>query len=48
MNERWAPVAGYEGRYEVSNMGRVRSVSRIIEKSIDMEAYRYFVGVDVS
>ena len=24
-NEEWRPVAGYEGRYEVSNFGRVRS-----------------------
>lgn len=26
MNEIWKPVVGYEGRYEVSNMGRVYSV----------------------
>lgn len=33
MNEKeeWRPVVGYEGRYEVSNLGRVRSVERIIE-----------------
>lgn len=24
--ERWAPIAGFEGLYEVSNMGRVRSL----------------------
>ncbi len=28
LNERWAAVRGYEGRYEVSDWGRVRSVSR--------------------
>lgn len=27
-NERWRPVIGFEGLYEVSNFGRVRSVSR--------------------
>jgi hypothetical protein len=27
--ERWLPVAGYEGLYEVSDMGRVRSLDRI-------------------
>lgn len=27
--ETWKPVVGYEGFYEVSNLGRVRSVSRI-------------------
>lgn len=28
-NEIWKPVKGYEGLYEVSNKGRVRSVDRI-------------------
>lgn len=28
MNETWKPVVGHEGRYEVSDMGRVRSVTR--------------------
>lgn len=28
--EAWKPVVGYEGRYEVSNEGRVRSVAREI------------------
>lgn len=26
--EEWRPVVGYEGQYEVSNMGRVRSLER--------------------
>lgn len=26
--ERWLPVVGYEGRYEVSDLGRVKSVAR--------------------
>ena len=30
MEEIWKPIEGYEGFYEVSNMGRVRSVNRII------------------
>ena len=29
-NEKWMPVVGYEGLYEVSNMGRVKSVERDI------------------
>ena len=28
-NEIWRPVAGYEGLYEVSSLGRVRSIERI-------------------
>lgn len=29
MNEVWLPVVGYEGLYEVSDQGRVRSIARI-------------------
>ena len=29
MNETWRPVVGYEGSYEVSDHGRVRSLDRI-------------------
>ncbi len=28
-NEQWRPVAGYEGLYEVSDQGRVRSLDRL-------------------
>lgn len=28
MNETWLPVVGFEGRYEVSDLGRVRSLDR--------------------
>ena len=28
MEEIWKPVVGYEGFYEVSNMGRVKSLER--------------------
>lgn len=28
MNEQWKPIPGYEGRYEVSDQGRVRSLTR--------------------
>lgn len=29
MKEQWMPIKGYEGLYEVSNLGRVRSFDRI-------------------
>ena len=28
--EYWKPVVGYEGLYEVSNWGRVKSIDKII------------------
>lgn len=28
--ERWAPVVGFEGLYEVSDQGRVRSLDRVV------------------
>lgn len=30
--ERWKPVKGYEGSYEVSDHGRVRSLDRLVTK----------------
>lgn len=29
MKERWKPISGYEGRYEVSNMGRIKSLPKM-------------------
>lgn len=31
--ETWKPVPGYEGAYEVSDLGRVRSLDRVIVRS---------------
>ena len=31
--EEWRPVVGYEGLYEVSNLARIRSLDRVIERS---------------
>lgn len=31
--EIWRPISGYNGYYEVSNLGRVRSVTRKIERT---------------
>ena len=30
MTEQWKPITGYEGIYEVSSLGRVRSLDRIV------------------
>lgn len=32
MKERWKPIDGWEGLYEVSDMGRVKSLSRIVRR----------------
>ena len=32
--ERWLPVVGYEGLYSVSDLGRVRSETRVVNHSI--------------
>lgn len=37
MEEIWKPVPGYEGRYEVSNMGRVRSLDRQVLCTSDVK-----------
>lgn len=31
-NEQWRPIKGFEGLYEVSDLGRVKSVSRVIAR----------------
>lgn len=33
MKENWKPVVGYEGLYEISDRGRVRSVTRTVVRS---------------
>lgn len=31
MEEMWNPVAGYESLYEVSNLGRVKSLPKVVD-----------------
>lgn len=41
MDEKWLPVKGYEGFYEVSNMGRIKSLDRYIKrKNSDTSEFR--------
>lgn len=50
MEEIWRPVVDYEGRYEVSNLGRVKSLNwhrlgeeRLMSPSINGRGYRTVV-----
>ena len=37
--EIWKDIEGYEGKYQVSNCGRVKSLGRFIEKKGQPPAY---------
>lgn len=39
-NEVWKPVVGYEGLYEVSNQGRVRSINRVTKGRWGTQTFR--------
>lgn len=41
--ETWKPVVGYDGLYEVSNLGRVRSIPRTVRVKRGKEEYDYHV-----
>lgn len=42
--EIWKPIKGFEGLYEVSNYGRVRSVDRFIEDKNQYGIYKKFLS----
>lgn len=39
--EEWKDIVGYEGSYQVSNMGRVRSLDRYVDASYGSKQIRY-------
>ena len=39
MNEEWKDIPGYEGRYQVSNLGRVKSLARVCNVGQHSAAY---------
>jgi hypothetical protein len=43
-SETWAPVPGYEGLYEVSDQGRVRSIDRDVHTSLKGQEARHIEG----
>lgn len=40
MSEEWRAIPGHEGAYEVSNLGRVRSLDRVVRKTTGPARYR--------
>lgn len=49
MEEEWRPIKGYEGLYEVSNMGRVKSLHANEEIVLKQAEYRNgYMGVSLS
>ena len=38
-NEIWKAVVGYEGKYEVSSIGRVRSIPRYVRNSVGSQTF---------
>jgi hypothetical protein len=44
MSEEWKPVVGFEGAYEVSSMGRVRSLDRLVRCGPDGKGQRHIKG----
>lgn len=43
--EEWRPVPGYEGHYEVSDQGRVRSIDRVVPHSDGRQQHRRGVAL---
>ena len=50
MREVWKPVIGYEGYYEVSNLGHVRSLTRtrLVKSRYGGTNFRTDKGCDVA
>lgn len=48
MYEEWRPVEGFEGMYEVSNLGRVRGLDRLIPMQTAACGYKKWKGKIIS
>ena len=40
-NEKWAPIKGYEGLYEVSTKGRVKRDNKLLHLNSNTYGYRW-------
>lgn len=48
MKEIWKDIEGYEGLYQVSNLGRVKSLDRLVKTNINNVEERLFRGKELS
>lgn len=39
MQEIWKDIKGYEGKYQISNLGRVKSLKRVIKRVVEGKAF---------
>lgn len=39
MREEWKPIAGYEGLYKVSNLGRVCNTQKVLKQTVSRKGY---------
>ena len=44
MKEEWKDIEGFEGRYQISNLGRVKSLERTITYSTSNQTGAEFEG----
>lgn len=40
-NEEWKPVKGFEGKYEISNLGKLRSLDRYVNGKAGSKRFQY-------
>ena len=46
MEEIWKDIPGYEGKYQVSSMGNVKSLSRTIHSSNQYGEFEFQINLD--
>lgn len=47
MKEIWKPIKGFEGYYEVSNQGNIKSIERTVSNSFGLKKDRTIKGVSI-
>ena len=45
-DEIWKDIPGYEGKYQASNMGRIKSLARIVTSKNQYGDFEWFISED--